>query len=158
MVTHESFRLSWTPDVATDQIEFQRTGGDWTALTATGNDDSPFTVTVDSTRFSGATIIRLRTTPINFRIRDFKADEFDSAGDEFSNVVTVTLKMPDGTGGSVTGNPPAMSGGDETEMPTTAAPGSDATDKAVLPSIIRGITNGIFDRIQQRQRRDGRWK
>lgn len=48
-------------------------------------------------------------------------------------------------------------------MTTTAAPTSDAqVDATVLPEVLRGTTRGInnsiYQRIQQRQREDGRWK
>ena len=40
--------------------------------------------------------------------------------------------------------------------------GGGATDEAVLPNALRhqhrGITNGIFNRIRQRQQQDGRWQ
>ena len=33
-----------------------------------------------------------------------------------------------------------------------------AADDSILPSVIRGLQQGIYNRIQQRQRQDGRWK
>ena len=36
--------------------------------------------------------------------------------------------------------------------------GTAATDEAVLPRLLHRFNNGIFRRIQQRQREDGRWK
>ena len=170
MVTHESFRLSWTPDTATDDIEFQRIDGIWESLTTTGNDDAPFIATAATTRFNVQGFVDARTTPWSIRIRE-DLDTVTDADDTFSNVVTITLRMPDGSGGGVTGNPPAEmpGGGDEmeTEMPGEMTGGddntaADATDDAVLPEILRqqhrGIQDGIFNRIQQRQREDGKWK
>lgn len=61
----------------------------------------------------------------------------------------------------------ATSGGDMVAARTVvtvraAAAGDAAVDNAVLPNVLRqqthGIHNGIYQRIQQRQREDGRWK
>ena len=63
--------------------------------------------------------------------------------------------------------PPPDDSGDEMpevpEMPTEETSADNtAADNAVLPQILRqqhrGLQNGIFRRILQRQREDGRWK
>ena len=62
----------------------------------------------------------------------------------------------------------ATSGGDMVTAQTVvtiraaAGGGGAAADEAVLPNVLRNITNGInsgiFNRIQQRQTQDGKWK
>ena len=49
-----------------------------------------------------------------------------------------------------------------TAQVTLTIGGGDAADEAILPNVLRGITHGIndgiFNRIQQRQREDGKWQ
>ena len=160
MITHESFRLSWTPD-GNDLIELQRDDGIWISLDLTGeNNMSPFVVTTANSRLTPGAFARARTTPLPVRIRNRGTDTdlLEDGDDFFSNVVMITI-LPDPnlpqTPDPV--DPPIP------ETPTEEMAGdSDAVVAEVLPNVLRGITNGthsgIFNRIQQRQREDGKWK
>ena len=73
-----------------------------------------------------------------------------------SNPLTITgemftapAAMPDPGGGD------DMAGsGDEMQTP----PNNTAADDAILPRVLHGIKRGIYQRILQRQREDGKWK
>ena len=61
-----------------------------------------------------------------------------------------------GPGGNAAGSPFMVT------VTIAPATGGDADDNAILPNVLRNITNGIhggiFNRIQQRQREDGQWQ
>ena len=137
MITHDSFRLTWTPDGSGDVVQYERMPGRWSSI---GQELFVFTSPLDvstttANLFSGfvAAFPTYRNPATPLRLRHFTID------DEVSNVVEVRLLQPPGG--------QEMTGGDDT-----------AADKAVLPRLLHRFNNGIFRRIQQRQREDGKWK